>query len=474
MNPVQTAKFITLKEASELLSVPVSTLITWNEHHILKPTILQTGEVGYTKEQIDHFLTIQQSFRASETQVISESAPMPVTEQAQTSIPIFMEPQPFRDIQTTIGSKTEPLLAKAKESLAVQEQNKQRMRFFIPLLSVFACIALLVFIGQRISSSLQWKLNALKQAESNTVSASGTNLQVARGNGSSFNLQEQEGKNKGIANADVSVFRDEKAKYLFNRSASREAQIASAKTIMATASAGNFARLPRNDAVLAATQTGATSFSSVGTFTKPQEDPSIDIGESVPDSGNAGAIAAILGGVGGVTNANNISQFNSDPKTQIILLAIFSVGVWFALRKPKYHATPIALNPSKPAQKVFEVDQKMDGTVVVYFQGNEYKISKPELDSDSDRLIEKLFALFQPGMKELEYDNAMDETLNISAPLSRIVTRLGFVGIKRDLFFPRTSKTRVLFRKYVTDEDLASMNLSLSDIAADLFIQTAL
>jgi hypothetical protein len=69
------------------------------------------------------------------------------------------------------------------------------------------------------------------------------------------------------------------------------------------------------------------------------------------------------------------------------------------------------------------------------------------------------------GVKEIDYDTFKDEEIRFSAPLSKLVTRLGFVGIKRDLFFPRTSKNRVLFRRYLTEEDLISMNLTTEQIA---------
>ena len=70
--------------------------------------------------------------------------------------------------------------------------------------------------------------------------------------------------------------------------------------------------------------------------------------------------------------------------------------------------------------------------------------------------------------KELEYDSQKDGKSKFTTPLSRLVTRLGFVGIKRDLFFPRTSKQMVLFRKYVTRLDLADMNLTTNQVLQEL------
>ena len=73
--------------------------------------------------------------------------------------------------------------------------------------------------------------------------------------------------------------------------------------------------------------------------------------------------------------------------------------------------------------------------------------------------------LTNSGEKEIEYDALSDLELSTNTPLSKIVTRLGFVGLKRDLFFPRTSKSRVHFRKYLTLDDLFSMNLTIEDLS---------
>jgi hypothetical protein len=75
--------------------------------------------------------------------------------------------------------------------------------------------------------------------------------------------------------------------------------------------------------------------------------------------------------------------------------------------------------------------------------------------------------LVTPDVKEIDYDAIKDREIRLSAPLSKLVTRLGFVGIKRDLFFPRTSKNRVLFRRYLTQKDLTSMNLSIGQISGE-------
>ena len=119
-------------------------------------------------------------------------------------------------------------------------------------------------------------------------------------------------------------------------------------------------------------------------------------------------------------------------------------------------------------QIILELNQKPDGTISLNFQGREHRISKPELDSESDQFVERLFQLLTPGSKEIDYDSSTDSQLVLGAPLSKLVTRLGFVGLKRDLFFPRTSKNRVLFRRFVTMHDLSTMNLSVDRISSEL------
>ncbi len=119
-------------------------------------------------------------------------------------------------------------------------------------------------------------------------------------------------------------------------------------------------------------------------------------------------------------------------------------------------------------QKVLEINQKTDGTVVLNLLSDEIKISKPELGSESDQFIERLLSFTSNNIKEVNYDLLNDKEIKLNAPLSKLVTRLGFVGLKRDLFFPRTSKNSVLFRKYLTETDLISMGLTLERVVKEL------
>jgi predicted site-specific integrase-resolvase len=52
MNPAEpkkTKKLLTLEQAAKKLGVSVETLLEWNEHHILKPTITASGTIGYSE-----------------------------------------------------------------------------------------------------------------------------------------------------------------------------------------------------------------------------------------------------------------------------------------------------------------------------------------------------------------------------------------------------------------------------------------
>lgn len=141
----------------------------------------------------------------------------------------------------------------------------------------------------------------------------------------------------------------------------------------------------------------------------------------------------------------------------VVLFIIFFLGLYLFQRELVYF-----LKQPKKINKVIEINQKMDGQVVAVIDNKEYKISKPEFDSDSDKFIEKLLRLSK-DKKELIYKDCG------RTPLSKLVTRLGFTGLLRKIFFPRTAKQMVKFRKYLTQEDLKKMkNISLESIIKEL------
>ncbi|MGE5042204.1 MAG: hypothetical protein ACM3IJ_04860 [Candidatus Levyibacteriota bacterium] len=194
--------------------------------------------------------------------------------------------------------------------------------------------------------------------------------------------------------------------------------------------------------------------------------------------GNANeTLATTLGGVESMAGADTIQQVSVNPISGMVILTagLLSVVLLFPKRyafaglSPKGGDVPSPKNIAViPSERVIEVNQKTDGTIILDLSGKEYKISKPELYSESDQFFGRLMELIGPGTKEIDYVLASDNKISLSTPLSRLATRLGFVGIKRDLFFPRTSKDRVLFRKYLTAQDLVDMNINEQQVIAEI------
>jgi len=209
------------------------------------------------------------------------------------------------------------------------------------------------------------------------------------------------------------------------------------------------------------TEEGASAFDENGNIRS----------ETKPD-----APATLLEKIGSGVGSRSASR--TSPLTTLpFLLPLLGAGALMLLLRRQFAVAsgilqPAPVSPTIPShqtvEKILEVAQKTDGTVVVLFEGKEFKISKPELYSESDQFIERLMELTKLNQKELEYDVFKDGDSKFATPLSRLVTRLGFVGIKRDLFFPRTSKQMVLFRRYITSVDLADMNLTPSQVLKEL------
>jgi hypothetical protein len=347
------SELIPLQKAAEILSVSVATLLEWNDHNILKPTITHTGEVGYRQEQINQFLAIRK---------LSQTPTQPLAISHQPSAISFT-----------------PLFA----------------GFLSFSITVVTMIVILKFLPTQ-PSVTEIALVSPVTDKSNLP----TPAEISLSDNTSANA---------------------------------------------------------ND-IIAYTQT--TNFS-------PGKDTPED---SVFDSdGNIKGKATNTGVLAASIFANGIAQTDPLVKQSVnptILLAFFVFGLLslpFVFKKPSPTPLPVS-TPNTPDQKILELNQKTDGTVVLCFQGQECKVSKPELDSESDQFIERLMGLVAPGVKEIDYDASKDTSIALSTPLSKLVTRLGFVGLKRDLFFPRTSKNRVLFRRYLTNNDLTSMHLSLDQI----------
>jgi len=447
--PNTTLQLMTLQETAQKLAVSVSTLLKWNEYHILKPTITQTGEIGYTREQIDQFLAIQQSFQENQM-------PSPLTQEDKLA-PQAMYAEPILPDLSVQGPSDKP--------------KTHSHRLAASFLVIFVlCIIIAVVEQEKIQSLLsQYSGQVQKQTQnqSGVLGKQTSTLQFTKPISLVVQLQGEILQSKNLNSQNASVFIN---KYPLS---------VSQKNRISTTSAVGLIHSPKGQLTgnvqpdIAKTIHDVSTFASETTSTAKKVDganSALDENGNIKGEANkTDTIAMVLGeSTGGLSTSLPIPV---DLRNQFILLTMIALaGSMVVLKARPYKASVVPVLHHAPIgmQKIFEVDQKMDGTVVVYFQGNTYKISKPELYSDSDRFIERLMTLSQPHAKELEYDSSRDEKITLTTPLSRLVTRLGFVGIKRELFFPRTSKNRVMFRKYITLEDVAAMNLTLPQITSDL------
>lgn len=454
MNPIRpntTEKLLTLLEASQKLGVTPEVLLSWNDYQILKPTITVTGQIGYTEKQIEQFLRIYEAFRPLQTQQATSTLP---TQAEVASVPL----------------PTAPL-----------HNNGHSLRF---ISTVFAmCIAVTVGIitqQERLSALLnqfETSYQQTHQSAQNSTSASDLSMNTQLGVSLTDSGKSDDALGKNTRENSESAFA-QKPENPVTPTQTPPAVLASNKrdgvptaTIAGAMKAllgAKTTSLPNQKAIQ-----DVTTFAS--TITRPT-------GTAIPNSpfdksGNiAGAphtdLLAMDYTSPDVLGTDHSNLLNYNLRNQLILIAIAAAGtLLYIVKRPRkkveVEAATLISDTSPFSEKVLELDQKMDGTVVLYYNNKAYKVSKPELHSDSDQFIERLMNLYKPGTKEMEYDSAQD-SLKLTAPLSRLVTRLGFVGVKRDVFFPRTAKHSVLFRKYITREDLDAMKIKVDQIISDL------
>src|SRR5574337_832514 len=87
-------QLLSLQEAAAKLNVTIETLLAWNEHNILKPTITQTGEIGYNREQIDHFQTIQRQIQEAQSAHYTQPVQNPFLNNAEKQGQIMYQNAP--------------------------------------------------------------------------------------------------------------------------------------------------------------------------------------------------------------------------------------------------------------------------------------------------------------------------------------------------------------------------------------------
>ena len=449
--PVGSEQLLTLQQAAQRLAVSIDVLLKWNEYNILKPTITQTGEIGYTQKQIDQFLAIRQATRA-----VTQLDQIPVTKP---------------ESGVTINSHFQKDYNNFHAKLEAPSFHRARNSYFSlgPISAVLALGVTLVviFITQPINIKLLFdEANNMRVALASQISQ--FNLSGAENSPLPIQLKNIIASGNGLNNVGATVLGD-KLNTLNAPLGKKSAKNTTVRNQTAV------------ESVLGSSaNANSQTYSETSNFTSGANTASNFIfdnsGNIKGEATSANLLASAIGTTGLAENDNSLKQ-STEPNIILIFLSLGLLFVLVTFRKQLAYSTiknlnatvvePSHFTDSVDKQKLLEVDQKTDGTVVLYFQGQEYKVSKPELDSESDQFIERLMGLISPGVKEIYYDTSSDEKIRLSAPLSKLVTRLGFVGIKRELFFPRTSKNRVLFRRYLTEQDLTAMNLTTEQILND-------
>jgi len=479
--------FLTLKQAAQSLAVSVDVLLTWNENNILKPTVTPDGEVGYTKQQIDQFLAIRNSNQV----FLRENSTHSIVNFSQPPTPPFEKIVQENNYQLNHQPTNNFAQVNNYNFYTTPTENSKKDKSLFSVIGLFAGISFFVVLVFVILFSQENKLNEIliqnktAQIENGKVLAQNSNLEKTnlidsdnsndKVNGNLSNEGDEFSKNKSTA---LDNAFDEKE---VSSSAEKNNQdkLAVLKSILGANSSDDIRSGLEQDADI-------NTYAQQANFNTSSSCPDCDTESTVFDmEGNIkvskeesdeNKLLATSMSMGGFNQTQNLVKQTSSSITLIsfIILGLFSIYVLYSGKKQlfPYSSTSDNLNlqpihqsqiPTKISPRIMEIHQKTDGTVALFLQGKEFKISKPELDSESDKFIERLMQLTGNNIKEIEYDAQIDN-LNINTPLSKLVTRLGFVGIKRELFFPRTSKTQVYFRKYLTAEDLMGMNLTIDDV----------
>jgi len=432
-------QLISLQDAAIKLDVPVSQLLRWNEVNILKPTITHTGHVGYTQLQLEEFIRIKN------LQLLA-STPEPIT-----------NPQP--------------------EYTHVHATHPSHSRLLSSSFVLFSSMSFVIILSL-VLATRQDKVTALlhqyeQNYQSNQSQASSTS-QVDVNSPIAFSLSQQQSQEKLGKNETNSPLSKELAANATNNKAANIPSTHKSQLPIATvAAAVSFITNHISQDKNLTKNSDTTTFASVYTPKAPSTgSSSLDSRGNITGTTQPDLLASIVGN-SQVLNTENAYQVNPvTVRNQLFIVGLMGIlSMLYLVKRPR---RPQQIERMEKvidtSEKIFEIDQKMDGTVVLKIQGKEYKISKPELDSDSDQFIAALMKLVSFNGKEIEYDSFGQDGLAFSAPLSRLVTRLGFVGVKRDLFFPRTSKNRVLFRKYVTRDDLRAMHMNMDQVLRDMEI----
>lgn len=464
-NPI---KLLTLSEAAQKLSVTVEVLLKWNEHNILKPTITLQGQIGYTQNQIDQFMAIRQLFaenpgarQAPATPAVSNSTAVISSQNTgySNSAVLYKTQAPVQEKyinQNLISGIADTEKLSIKHAVETKSGMKQPLSVFMVMFGVlFVILMSTIFLSPAMQVSKLKLTSDIASAIPVQINGSGT-------------------EHSNLLNAGENVMSDKiSAPQLYNIDNDPDylpaypTNIPDPKENTIPEGGFNFAR----------TMLSIASDTSCPNCTHDEADV-IDSNGYIKGEPKSEALAMIVDNIDKMIKNETINPASDDPVLLMIFLSFGALTVMYVFykqlsaypagRSTSMYSDRVIAKAVPTDEKILEVDQKTDGSVVVNFYGQEYKISKPEMNSESDQFIERLMSLTPFSTKEIEYDVSRPDERSLSTPLSRLVTRLGFVGIKRDLFFPRTSKCSVLFRKYLTSQDIADMNLTKEQILKDL------
>ena len=462
-----------LNEAAKYLAVSVDILLTWNEHNILKPTITSSGEIVYTQNQLDKFKSIQNTSKiiSHEIPQLSHKPLANNTEGSQKHLsvgPPIKQNNNFSQINNYHfhNHNTNP----NKEIKATISLKKLAFTF-----SFFAVVLILVIIAQQTNLNPILNNNSEKGVayDSHSATIETTNEKIAKNtinneitkNDNNLDDALKTGDKNSTSN-NVNNENELLQSIIGVETASLAVENETANEVVTYGQKANLRNTNDSQDYSQNSDTQTEVFDTEGNIKVSKTDPS-----------EKELLATALGTTGLSQSQELVKQSTGTAGViTFAILGLLFVYFLYSSKRQLSHANgnynelnlqPVSFNTQNDLQweKILEVTQKTDGSVMIIFQGNQYKVSKPELDSESDKLIERLMQLTNSGEKEIEYDALTDETLSLSSPLSKIVTRLGFIGLKRDLFFPRTSKSRVYFRKFLTLDDLFSMNLTIEDLS---------
>lgn len=489
--PSNPDNLFSLQQAAKYLAVEIDVLLAWNEHDILKPIITPAGEIAYTKEQLEKFNAIQtkqiQSVSRETINTLSPSPSLTQNDHVVASPVINNYSQKQQNNYSQINNYnfySNP----NSSSLQNKKQTKSSFSFLgiVATVSFFSVAILLVFFAQHTKVN-----NLINEVNEKGIAYDSTNSTIRTLKSDEISPQESKLNEEGaspLKDENLALNNNDNQQGSIAADASNENENSEiVKSVVGNTNAESELITKTNtDIVTYGQKANVRESGQYNNFDENSDtvsevfDTEGNIKVSKENPSESDLLATALG-VNSFSQPQDIVKQNTGSTGVItfIILGLLFIYFIYSSRKqilPSYHSMQVAGDSSlRPAginsqndlqwEKLIEVDQKTDGTVVINFQGKEYRISKPEMDSESDKFIQRLMQITKSGEKEIEYDVLTDLELSTNTPLSKIVTRLGFVGLKRDLFFPRTSKTRVIFRKYLTLDDLFAMNLTIEDLS---------